>query len=68
MHVYADQYIPTDVNCEVTYSITNPSDDRKILTISWYLDHHFMSDVRRFDLSCDCVISDPIFKKVAICL
>ena len=61
---YADQYIPTDVNCV----ITNPSDDKKNLSISWYLDHRVMSGVRSFDLSCDCVISNQsIFEKVCLC-
>ena len=61
---YADRYIPTDVNCV----ITNPSDDKKNLSISWYLDRRVMSGVRSFDLSCDCIISNQsISEKVCLC-
>ena len=63
-------YIPTDVKCEMTSSITNsPSDElSKEAVISWYFDNNILSNVKCFEISCNCTQSGhSIFVEVWLC-
>ena len=68
--LYTD-YIPTDVSCEVM-SIAPSSDHQSVdatAEISWYLDDDVMNRVRRFNVSCDCMISNHHFdERVSVSL